>query len=584
MNQKGKFSRKQIEQAYSINLLDYYSNRREVFGITIDNPDTVDRDDGVWLLEKENGNFELQVSITDVSAFIPTNSPLDHEAIKRVTTLYHTNPVTPMFPAAIGTNLGSLEENQKRLALTVFIDIAQNGQVRSSKIEETLFTNLKAFSYQEVEDILTNSGDRPENQLLVQMQSLAKILGINRGGQSGVLTEFGYVDEDGNLIKDNINTNQLIAEFMILTNTIVAKKLHDHNSLALFRTQDVGIKDLDLAKKLKGHQLVRASYSPVCQSHVGLGLPHYCHFTSPLRRLPDLINHRIIKALIKDNSSPYTSDDLINLASHINNFNEENKLQREHYLKKKKQRENEKKFSAICDLDLQELSSKEFSLLIEYAIEKNFLPEILPEVEKRIDELQPKDFYRLWFVGGTDKFCDCPNINAISVLLIKSQLNGSIVEYKSEYCQVRKKFFVFCYVDGLTTLEAAEDEKKTQAKQKSALAWIQAYLENQLTNNPNPIPSNELDHLINLNLSVNPKDSDGQVDNQINWIAVINNYCQVNRLPYPIYSFSDINGYFLCEVSLQLEEQKLDAQNYGRRKKEAKMNAASALVNKYQLR
>ena len=582
-NQLRKFSYKQIEQAYAINLLEFYSNRSEVVGITIDNADTVDRDDGVWLIEKANGNLELQISIADVSALIPKGSPLDHEAIKRVATLYHTSPVTPMLPCYISTNLASLEESKKRLALTIFIEIDQNGCIISSEIKETIFTNLRAFSYEQVENILNNPSDNREDKLLVEMHKLAKILSINRGGKSGILTEFGYVDEDGNLIKDNVNTHQLIAEFMILTNTLVAEKLHRYNYEALFRTQDVGIKDLKLAIKLMGHKLVTATYSPVCQVHVGLGLPSYCHFTSPIRRLPDLINHRIIKVLIKGQSSPYTHEKLRGFANGINKFNEQNKLAREHYLKRKKELENKKKFRSLNHIQLHSLSIKEFSELIDYAIENSLVTKILSEVENRINELQPKDFYRLWFIAKINNFFEHQNINAVSVLLIKSQLDGCSVEYKSEYCQLRKKIFVFCYVDGLTTMEAAEDDKKAKAKQKSALSWIQAYLNNQLTNAPNPIPTLELDKLINLQLSGNTKKNAQELDNQINWIAIINDYCQVNRLPYPIYSFSDIEGYFLCEISLELPEETLNAKNYGRRKKEAKRNAAEALCNKYQL-
>jgi ribonuclease R len=578
-----KFTHQQIEQAHSINLLDYYSHRRELMGVTIDNANTVDRDDGIWLVKKEKGLWELQVSIADVSAFIPRNSPLDREAIKRVSTLYHTSPVMPMLPCHISANLGSLEENQTRLALTVFIDIDQNGQVISADIQETLFTNLKAFSYEEVEEILINQSQKPEHKSLVQMHSLAKRLGINRGGQSGVLTEDGYVDEDGNLIKDNVNTHQLIAEFMILTNTLVAKKLHHHNYQALFRTQDVGIEDLKLAIQLRGHRLVPAIYAPVCQPHVSLGLPSYCHFTSPLRRLPDLINHRIVKSLIKDNSSPYSLEDLTLLARQINKFNEQNKLQREHYLKRKKERENEQKFKDITEAEFHSLTQKEFSNLMDYARENNFLSRILPEIEKRINELQPKDLYRLWFLAKINKFFDNFNLNAVSVLVIKSQMDGSLVEYKSEYCQLRKKYFVFCYVDGLTTPAAAEDEKKAQAKQKSALSWIQAYLDNQLTQNPHPIPPSELEKLIDPSPGEDSQTREPAGDNQVNWIALLNEYCQVNRLPYPLYSFSELEGYFGCEVSLQLPDKILNASHYGRRKKEAKMNAAATLVKQYHL-
>jgi ribonuclease R len=582
-NSERKFRRKHIEQAHSINLSEYYQDRPEILGITIDNTDTVDRDDGIWLSKTENGNVELQISITDISAFIPKNSPIDKEAIKRVLTLYHTSPVSPMLPIEISTNLGSLEENKKRLTLTIFIEINQKGQVISSQIKETIFTNIKAFSYEEVEDILTRANHKSEDKILLQMQKVAKILSISRAGKSGILTNLGYLDEDGNLIKENVNTHQLIAEFMILANRIIAEILHNNKCEALFRIQDVGIEDIKLAIKLKGHLLVPAVYSHICKPHISLGLPYYCHFTSPLRRLPDLINHRIIKTLINQCLSSYTSKELILLASHINSFYEQNKLERQIYLKQKREEEKKQKFGVLTEIDFDSLNQSDFSLLIDFAIENNFITKILTQIEKRINQLQPKDFYRLWFIAKINKFLDLETIDAVSVFLIKSQLEGSLVEYKFEYCKLRRKFWFFCYVDGLTTLNAIEDEKKTQAKQKSAREWIKAYLEGHLTDNPNPIPKFELEEIINVNLPNNLLNTNQEISPETNWIAIVNQYCQVNRLPYPIYTFSQIDGYFLCKVSLQINDQVLEAENYGQRKKDAKMMAAFILVNKYNL-
>lgn len=118
-----KFNSSHIQQASAVNLADHFHNRLSVFGITIDDSSTVDRDDGIWLIELSNGNFELQVSITDVSTVIPKHSPIDKEAEERVITLYHTNPSTPMLPNHLSTNLGSLEEEQRRLALTIFFKL-----------------------------------------------------------------------------------------------------------------------------------------------------------------------------------------------------------------------------------------------------------------------------------------------------------------------------------------------------------------------------------------------------------------------------------------------------------------------------
>ncbi|BAQ63307.1 RNB domain-containing ribonuclease [Geminocystis sp. NIES-3709] len=482
-----KFASAQIKQASAINLADYYSNRLPVFGITIDDDTTVDRDDGIWLVELNNGNFELQVSITDVSTITPKNSSIDEEALLRVITLYHTSPPTPMLPSHISTNLGSLEEEERRLALTIFFQIDSSGNVNSFRIKETIFTNKNAFSYEEVEKILMNPQDIAEHKLLVKMQKVAQLIGKKRGGNSGILTVDGYLDEDGNLIQENVNTYQLIAELMILTNTTIANFLAENNVSALYRTQDVGTTDFETVKKTMGHCLVPANYHPWAKPHVGLGLMAYTHFTSPLRRYVDLVNHRIVKAILRQESSPYTISELENLCTHINNFNQQLKIDRNNYIKQKKQEDIERKFNNIDKLNIEKLSGDEFSDLLQYAVFNNVIDKIFPYIEFRLDKLQPKDFYFLWFIAKINKFFDFENVNSPSILLIKTQLDSSVIEYKSQYSTVNKNYYVHCYIDGLTTENPAEDIKKNKAKQKAALAVIKGYVCDELISNPSPI-------------------------------------------------------------------------------------------------
>lgn len=511
--QPRKFNSQQITQASHINLGDYYHNRLPVFGITIDDATTVDRDDGVWLIELNNGSFELQVSITDVSTIIPKNSPVDEEALLRVATLYHTTPPTPMLPCHISTNLGSLEEDTRRLALTIFFQIDNTGNVNSFRIKETIFTSKKAFSYTEVEKILTNPQDIPEHQLLLKMQKIAQLIGKKRGGKSGVLTVDGYLDEDDNLIKENVNTYQLIAELMILTNTTIAKFLGENNIPALYRTQDVGITDFELVKKTMGHLLVPATYNSHVKPHVGLGLMAYTHFTSPLRRFVDLVNHRIVKAIIKKNSCPYTIKELDNLCLQINEYHQKFKEDKSNFMRRKRQAEVERKLNNVETLEIDKLFPDEFSDLIEYSVLNHQVEKIIPYVESRLHTLQPKDFYYLWFVAKIKQFFDYENIDTISILLVKSQIDNSIIDYKSEYCELRKLYFVYCYLNGMTTLNPAEDTKKSKAKQKAALATIQGYLNQELTSNPNPI------NQVNITSSIFNNQGENSLDTDFNQLS-----------------------------------------------------------------
>lgn len=496
--QARKFTSEQIQQASNLDLLPHFQGRLSVFGISIDDVTTVDRDDGIWLIDLKNGSFELQVSITDVSAIVPKDSPIDKEAMARVVTLYHTSPVTPMLPYNISTNLGSLEEGQKRLALTVFFQIDNEGKINAFRIKETIFSSIRAFNYDEVEKILANPSNSSDDQLLVKLRQIAQLLARGRSGKSGILTEDGYIDEDGNLIKENVNTHQLIAELMILTNTTIANFLAEKNINALYRTQDVGIEDLQLALKEMGHCLVPATYASKPMPHVGLGLMAYCHFTSPLRRFVDLVNHRIIKALIHQQTIPYSQVELDEIAIAINNFQQQYKLDRANYLKFKRQKDVATKFNKIKREDVANLSDEDFSDLIEYYAynHRGKIKSLIPEIKKRINRLQPKDFYYIWFIGKVKQFFEYEEINAVSILLIKCQLDNSVVDYRIEYSDSHKLHFVYCYLDNLTTLNPVSDSKKAKAKNKSALATIKAFLFRELTDNPNPTPAVDVIYIV----------------------------------------------------------------------------------------
>lgn len=531
-----KFQPTHIQQASAVNLADYYQNRLPVFGITIDDASTVERDDGIWLIELSNGSFELQVSITDVSALIPKHSPIDEEAEKRVVTLYHTTPPTPMLPTHLSANLGSLEEEKRRLALTVFFQIDSNGDINKFTIKETIFTNKKAFSYEEVEEILVHPQDIPEHKLLLKMQQLAQLLAQKRVGKSGILTGDGYVDEDGNLIKENVNTHQLIAEFMILTNITIANFLAENNLCAIYRTQDVGTTDFESVIKTMGHCLVPAIYEPQAKPHVGLGVIAYTHFTSPLRRFTDLVNHRILKGFLKQKSPPYTVEELEKLCENINDFQIKFKSDRSNYLKQKRREEIEAKYASLDKIKIEKLSADELSDLIQYSISKNKLEQIISLIKTRKQDLQTKDFYNIWFVAKKEYFLEDENIeiDTVSVLRMKSQIEESVIKYKSEYCHIRQKNFVFCYLDGKTTLNPEEDSKKNKAKQKAALATIKSYLRGELTDKPNGFPPFNLDDIINEKLKNKSEERQDISNLDDKEFSLIIDYCVKTQFPESI--------------------------------------------------
>ena len=477
-----KFKSQQITQAQSVelNINEYRENRPLVFGITIDEFTTVDRDDGIWLIELPDNKYELQVSITDISQLVPKDSDIDQEAKERVVTLYHTTPPTPMLPTRLSTKLGSLDQDTETLAVTVFFIIDRQGNVLNYEIKETIFNNKKAFSYGEVEKILKKPENLPEHKILCNLQKISQLISKNRGGKSGVLTPEGYLDEDGNLIKDNINAHQLIAELMILTNYTIASFLSQRNTSAIYRTQDMGVTDFEMVIKTMGHCLVPAEYKSQTRPHVALGLMSYTHFTSPLRRFVDLVNHRIIKNMIHGKQSPYDESELDEICQHINHVTSEFKLEKSNFLKAKRKKELQRKYQHLSKINIDELSSDDLSDLIQYSADHEQIKKVIPQLRKRIFQLQPKDLYYLWFVAKIDDFWQEKNLNTVSVLLVKSQLDNSTIHYQFSYDSNTQTHYCYCYLNNLTTSQPALDNRKSKAKYKAALALIQGYIRDEL--------------------------------------------------------------------------------------------------------
>lgn len=502
-----QFTPAHITQAQKINLTPLLNQRPWVQGITIDDATTVDRDDGIWLEEKSNGNLELQVSITDVAEIVEINSPIDQEALKRVITLYHTHPPSPMLPIHISTNLGSLNQGETRLTITVFFELSPQGEIISTRLEETKFHSLKAFSYEEVETILHNPSNNQEELLLIKIQQIAQKFAKNRRGKSATLTTEGYIDEDGNLIKNNINTHQLIAELMILTNTAIANLLAQEKIPAIYRTQDVGIADLTQAVKEMGHCLLPAIYEVEAKSHIGLGIKAYCHFTSPLRRFVDLVNHRIIKAFINNEKSPYQVEELVIIVDKINDFYIQLKQSLENYLKTKYRQQQTAKYANINDKKIEQLSLESFSELIEYTVIHGDINTLISHLENRFKDLKPKDFYYLWFVGKLNLFFDVDNIDTISILLVASQIEQINIGYYCSYNSAKKIHSCYCFIDGLTSKFSAQNSKKIQAKHQAGLKAIQSYINGELVSKPRIFNKVKKSQLLEAELiKNNPKD------------------------------------------------------------------------------
>jgi ribonuclease R len=307
--------------------------------VTID-PDTAkDFDDAISLTQDEQGHYHLGVHIADVAHYVTTGSTLDLEAKARCNSVYFPGCCIPMLPEALSNELCSLKPNVDRLTQSVLVEFSQEGEALHVQIVRSVIRSRKRLTYTEALEILENRVASPHAPLLYRMKKLCFLLKqrrMERGSIDFAMTERVIrVDDRGapthlETIEYDI-THQMIEEFMLKANELVAAKLDQQNISLIFRVHEepsadnfqdfyslvriLGFtlpkspetKDLQaLFQKAKDspffHQLSvsfirsmkQALYSPENIGHYGLALSHYCHFTSPIRRYTDLIIQRLL--------------------------------------------------------------------------------------------------------------------------------------------------------------------------------------------------------------------------------------------------------------------------------------------------
>ena len=339
--------------------------------ITIDPADAKDFDDALSLEKLDNGNWRLGVHIADVAHFVPKNSPIDKEAIARATSVYLPDKVIPMLPEVLSNALASLQPDKIRFAKSVYIEFTPTGTRAHTEIVRSAIKSKQRFNYTEVQDFFDHptkyrSKWKPEiRELLNNLLELMRVLRQRRAERGSLEMDIPEpkinLNDDGAVIGAHIypyyDSNRLVEECMLAANEAVAEMLAA-KGLPFLRRIHAGpsprklqgftefIKSLDIAdldpddlyqdrfliqrllNSVRGtsqeyavnfsllRSMQKAIYSPDLEGHYALASTCYCHFTSPIRRYPDLVVHRLVDEIILGKEPQPDLRELVLLGEH----------------------------------------------------------------------------------------------------------------------------------------------------------------------------------------------------------------------------------------------------------------------------
>ena len=340
---------------------------RNIKMVTIDGEDAKDLDDAVSIERLENGNFKLGVHIADVTHYVKERSVIDKEAFKRATSVYLIDRVIPMLPKKLSNGICSLNPKVDRLTLSCIMEVNRQGKVVNHTIAQSVIKTNERMTYTDVTKILRDNDaeliERYKDLVddFKAMEELCKILRKKRLDRGAIDFDFEeckiILDEKGKPIDikpyERAIANRMIEEFMLLANETVAEhmeklkvpfvyRIHENpnaEKLEKFKAfiYNLGYNDITWGEevnpkalqrvldKFKGENeetiistlllrsMMQARYSPECAGHFGLAADYYCHFTSPIRRYPDLQIHRIIKEYLNKELTENRSKKLVSI-------------------------------------------------------------------------------------------------------------------------------------------------------------------------------------------------------------------------------------------------------------------------------
>lgn len=537
-------------------------------GITIDDVTTRDMDDAIWVEVTETGGWHVVVMVADVAKVVPRHSELDRLAISRVETRYYANGNSPMLPRRLADGKLSLWPGEAKYVLVVDIILGIDLSILETRLLRTAMTSEARLAFSDIPCILSDREHQQHSLIKLASQLASGLLMQRRNRGALAFYDLGrglVTSEEGSVrqlrCREDTIGYVIIQELMILANMAVAEYAVKNDIPILFRNhiaRSATPEREDLLKLLESMAVIpevniatvrhtaymmlnRAEYGPVILGHFGLNLGAYTHFTSPIRRYADLVNHQQIRAYIRNESLPHSKEEIQAIASHINLTHLENDKAKSEYMKEKAYRKAE---SVILGNRIEDASDTDFERITKFLIRKR---EDCPEAycdafRKRLGKLpiicaglvllQAPDGERWNGLKRAllEEMATAPH-HAVSIFDIAQHIPGWQMPVYEVTETARGNLPVFTArsairVDNREYRSAAyEDMTKKGAVQRASVDLLAAIVglpapDLKITIADQPASKEEM----TINTSKDP-------------IFALQEYCQAKKLPLPAYSF-----------------------------------------------
>ncbi len=348
--------------------LDEREDFRNILTFTIDPSDAKDFDDALSIKKISDNLYEAGVHIADVSHYVHANTAIDKEAFKRGTSVYLVDRVIPMIPEILSNDICSLKPDCDRLTFSIIFNINLTGNVTKTRFTKSIIRSNKRFSYDQVQQIIDEKSGKFFDEINT-LNTIAKKLREKRIKNGSILFDRKEVkfnlDKNGKPLsvyfREQKDTHKLIEEFMLLANKAVAEKIGKskkyQNKLFVYRVHDIPnpeklnsfaefvsklgykidtvrrkgiseslnrlLKDVEgkgeqnIIETLTIRTMAKAEYSTLNIGHYGLAFDYYTHFTSPIRRYPDLMVHRLLNSYLSDSKTQFNKDEYESKCIHV---------------------------------------------------------------------------------------------------------------------------------------------------------------------------------------------------------------------------------------------------------------------------